>query len=76
MDVLKVDGVMKPLAKTSAAARESEAIDRLHEALPTATPPPPPEDGQRTVLAVFDLADPSQIPEIRCPSIRARPRSR
>jgi hypothetical protein len=44
-----------------------EAIDRLQEALQPEALYFFGEDGQRTVLAVFDLADPSQIPMITEP---------
>ena len=44
-----------------------EAIDRLQEALQPEALYFFGEDGQRTVLAVFDLADPSQIPMVTEP---------
>ena len=44
-----------------------EAIDRLQEALQPEALYFFGEDGQRTVLAVFDLADPSQIPVVTEP---------
>ena len=44
-----------------------EAIDRLQEVLQPEAVYFFGEDGQRTVLAVFDLADPSQIPVVTEP---------
>jgi hypothetical protein len=44
-----------------------EAIDRMQEALQPEALYFFGEDGQRTVLAVFDLADPSQIPVVTEP---------
>ena len=45
----------------------AEAIDRMQQALQPEALYFFGEDGQRTVLAVFDLADPSQIPVVTEP---------
>jgi hypothetical protein len=45
----------------------AEAIDRMQQALQPEALYFFGEDGQRTVLAVFDLADPSQIPAVTEP---------
>jgi hypothetical protein len=44
-----------------------EAIDRMQQVLQPEALYFFAEDGQRTVLAVFDLADPSQIPVVTEP---------
>ena len=64
---LKLSSTLKPLTKSSAAARQSEALDRIQEALQPEALYGFVEDGQRAFFAVFDLADPSEIPVISEP---------
>lgn len=45
-----------------------EALDRLHEFLKPEAFYGVTEDGPRVFIAVFDLADPSQIPVVVSPS--------
>jgi hypothetical protein len=65
--------LLKAVLNTEATSEDirsgagGEAIDRLQEALQPEALYFFGEDGQRTVLAVFDLADPSQIPMITEP---------
>lgn len=47
-----------------------EALDRLHEFLKPEAFYGVTEDGQRAFIAVFDLADPSQIPVVCEPIYR------
>jgi hypothetical protein len=50
----------------------AEALDRIQEALQPEAPDGFVEDGQRAFFAVFDLADPSEIPVISEPLFSAR----
>jgi hypothetical protein len=65
--------LLKAVLDTEAASEDirsgagAEAIDRMQEALQPEALYFFGEDGQRTVLAVFDLADPSQIPVVTEP---------
>jgi hypothetical protein len=65
--------LLKAVLDTEAASEDirsgagAEAIDRMQEALQPEALYFFGEDGQRTVLAVFDLADPSQIPAVTEP---------
>jgi hypothetical protein len=52
----------------------SEALDRIQEALQPEALYGFVEDGQRASFAVFDLADPSQIPVISEPLSAREPR--
>jgi hypothetical protein len=52
----------------------SEALDRIQEALQPEALYGFVEDGQRAFFAVFDLADPSQIPVISEPLSAREPR--
>jgi hypothetical protein len=65
--------LLKAVLDTEAASGDirsgagAEAIDRMQEVLQPEALYFFGEDGQRTVLAVFDLADPSQIPVVTEP---------
>jgi hypothetical protein len=64
---LKLSSTRKPLTKSSAAARQQRHSIGSKKPLQPEALYGFVEDGQRAFFAVFDLADPSQIPVIREP---------
>jgi hypothetical protein len=56
--------------EVSRAGRTAAAIDQMIERLQPEAFYAFAEDGQRTILTVFDLADPSQIPVITEPMLQ------
>jgi hypothetical protein len=58
---------LPPLSASFRSGAAAEALDRIQEALQPEALDGFVEDGQRAFFAVFDLADPSEIPVISEP---------